>query len=108
LEWKKQSLTTRPEENYSSDKVTYEFTITDKQRDAILLHMKKFSGSGREFQLRKFFDPNFRIKNEYTLLQGIRLDETEAKIELLPIQNTNTGEPSIVNEVIGALNETSR
>lgn len=73
LEWEKRSLESHPQDHFVEEKVTYEFGIAENQRDAILVHMKKYSGLDRDFQLRKFFDPNFGIKNEYTLLHSVRL-----------------------------------
>ena len=73
LEWEKRSLESHPQDHFFEEKITYKFGIDEIQRDAILVHMEKFSGLDREFQLRKFFDPNFGIKNEYTLSHGFRL-----------------------------------
>jgi radical SAM superfamily enzyme YgiQ (UPF0313 family) len=67
LTWSGDTKRTRLAEAATGETFTYEFTISDQQRDAIRTHMSKFSGISREYQLRKLHEPFYGIHKKHLL-----------------------------------------
>ncbi|WP_419786127.1 B12-binding domain-containing radical SAM protein [Pseudodesulfovibrio sp.] len=67
LRWSRDTKGTSLAEAAGSTPFTYEFYVSDQQKDAICGHMRKFSGISREYQLRKLHEPFYGIHKKHLL-----------------------------------------
>lgn len=67
LRWSRDTKNTSLTGGTGEAPFTYEFYISDQQKDAICTHMNKFSGISREYQLRKLHEPFYGIHKKHLL-----------------------------------------